>query len=349
MDDLPPEVVSHILSYSHEDSAAALVTKRLVCQQWRGLIDTCTSIWARFRELSISDSKMTTAELEHRCSFMVRPEKIRLVRCPNITIHALSGLLSSRQNGHLREICIENCHKITSKDLSLSDIIATCPQLESLTFISNNHHQESKIPFSQWHQREEELIHALKQRCADNPLKLLRTNVVRSTKALLETATIHCQRFEWEDMDRGRPDLGQYFTRDVLCRVNDPDDYYNYCEGKPELGWSQSIGPDNCGGSLRKIGSQDHYTFRWSKAGACPSVTLEKKQLLMLSDDGFASLMDAEGNVSEDTLIPHQLRPRLYRALAQGEEDVWLSFLSTPDFGTVLFGASTGHDAYLFE
>ncbi len=47
MDTLPPEVVSHILSYSHEDRAAALVTKRLVCQQWRGLIDTCTSIWAR--------------------------------------------------------------------------------------------------------------------------------------------------------------------------------------------------------------------------------------------------------------------------------------------------------------
>jgi hypothetical protein len=101
---------------------------------------------------------------------------------------------------------------------------------------------------------------------------------------------------------------------------------------------------------LRKIGSQDHYTFRWSKAEACPSVTLEKKQvrhklttdpstyilsniarcvdhlmdrqLLMLSDDGFASLMDAEGNVSEDTLIPHQLRPRLYRALAQGKADL---------------------------
>jgi hypothetical protein len=32
----------------------------------------------RFRELSISDSKITTAELEHRCSFMVRPEKVRL-------------------------------------------------------------------------------------------------------------------------------------------------------------------------------------------------------------------------------------------------------------------------------
>jgi hypothetical protein len=42
------------------------------------------------------------------------------------------------------------------------------------------------------------------------------------------------------------------------------------------------------------------------------------RQLLMLSDDGFASLMDAEGNVSEDTLIPHQWRPRLYRALGQG-------------------------------
>ena len=96
---------------------------------------------------------------------------------------------------------------------------------------------------------------------------------------------------------------------------------------------------------MRKIGTQDHYTFRWSKAEACPSITLEKKQvrhkltttlstdltlegrvdyfvdrqqLLMLSDDGFASLMDAEGNVSEDTLIPHQWRPRLYRALGQG-------------------------------
>ncbi len=74
-----------------------------------------------------------------------------------------------------------------------------------------------------------------------------RRNVVRPTKALLETAATHCQRFEWEDMDRGRPDLGQYFARDVLCRFSDPDDYY-YCEGKPELGWSQSIGPDNRGG-----------------------------------------------------------------------------------------------------
>jgi hypothetical protein len=72
-------------------------------------------------------------------------------------------------------------------------------------------------------------------------------NVVRPTKALLETAATHCQRFEWEDMDRGRPDLGQCFERDVLCRFSDPDDYY-YCEGKPELGWSQSIGPDNRGG-----------------------------------------------------------------------------------------------------
>ncbi len=42
-------------------------------------------------------------------------------------------------------------------------------------FISNNHHQESKIPFSQWRQREEELIHALKQHRTDNPLKLLKT------------------------------------------------------------------------------------------------------------------------------------------------------------------------------
>jgi hypothetical protein len=122
MDDLPPEVVSHILSYSHEDSAAALVTKRLVCQQWRGLIDTCTSIWARysslaalaptapsllilpplttlrFRELSISDSKMTTAELEHRCSFMVRPEKVRLRSLFFVRLCSFSFFLSWQTN-----------------------------------------------------------------------------------------------------------------------------------------------------------------------------------------------------------------------------------------------------------
>ncbi len=75
--------------------------------------------------------------------------------------------------------------------------------------------------------------------------------------------------------------------------------------------------------------------------------------MLFLSDDGFASLLDAEGNVSEDTLISQQWRALLHLMLSKGTavelsptsftlcaplkvdpvsisltaDDVWLSFM----------------------
>ncbi len=149
------------------------------------------------------------------------------------------------------------------------------------------------------------------------------------------------------------PDANGYFTKGVLALTADPDYDKYYGQGPSYVvlnGWARPLGVDPLrpGRSINLLGTQNtpYYLHNWECLSPCASVTLHQKQvsqhytcvlsfflffanhlssalfhqLLYLSDDGFASLLDAEGNVSEDTLISQQWRALLHRMLSKGTE-----------------------------